>query len=125
MKKRIRYKKAIAVDGDTLAILYKGERRYVRVLGLDTDEITSTNKKERTKAKAAKNIFERKLNKCFIKPRLYGIQGKSREGGWPFWKHHNGRILAHVYIWRWFRFIDYADYMKSRKLVKKNSRWNK
>ena len=124
MKKKIKYTKVKAVDGDTLAILHKGERRYIRVTGLDTDELSSDCKKERRRAKTAKKVFEKKLQHCFIKPRLYGTKGKSREG-WPYWRNHNGRILASVYVWRWFRFISYSEYMKKRKLVKKNSKWNK
>jgi len=122
--KRIKYQKAKAVDGDTLAILYNGERRYVRVVGLDTDEMNDECKKKQKRARAAKRVFERKLEACCIKPRLYGTQGKSREG-WLYWHNHNGRLLAKVYIWRWWRFVDYADYMKERKMVKKGSRWNK
>lgn len=118
---RLRYRKAKAIDGDTLRIKWKGLAWYVRIIGLDTDEISGPHKK---RALEQKEELERHLRR-WPKAKIVASVHKTRTEKWKYLKHHNGRFLCHVYIWKWFRYVNYADYMKSKGMVKRNSKWNK
>lgn len=119
--KRIRYKDVRVVDGDTVHMLIKGVRWTARIRGLDTDEL---NGKYHDRAVQQKKELERLFSK-WVKPRIYAEIRESRQG-WPYIKVDNsGRWLCEVkirsFFWRW---VDYADYMIGKGMVKKNSKWN-
>jgi len=127
---RLRYYKARAVDGDTLRVVLKGAPKilmvkYVRIIGIDTEELSDTNNRKRIKAIQAKEECHRWL-KSFIKPRLFAVECKSHEGD-PYLKNHNGRILCRMMIWKWtkMKWVDYADHIIDKKLHKRESKWNK
>lgn len=127
---RIKYKKATVVDGDTLKIVVKGKPRplmtkYIRIVGIDTDEMKDPDPAKRLRAKRATIELERLMKKR-IKPRLFGSISKSREG-WPYFKNHNGRLLCTMMIWRWrpMGWHDFADHMIGKGLHKRGSKWNK
>jgi len=122
---KLRYSDYIVVDGDTLRVKTRGEWRYVRIIGLDADEMSangSKGKRARQQARKLKTFMRR-----WPKPKLKAKTGMVRNKRGYFFNHHNGRILAFIYVWSWrsLGYVDYASYMKSRKMVKKNSRWNK
>lgn len=117
---RLFYSKIKSVDGDTVRIKWNGLGWYVRIVGLDTDEMTENIKR----AIRQKEILDSFLRK-WIKPKLIAEIANSREG-WPYIKHHNGRFLCKMYVWQWTKlgYVDYAKYMIDTKNVKKGSRWN-
>lgn len=119
---RVRYRRVKAVDGDTLRILWNNEARYVRIIGVDTHELSSRNKNNKHKAELATTLLQRFLN-CFFKPRIYAFQGYTRDG-WPYLKSHGNRLLCKVYIWNWLWYVDYSKWVIRKGLHKKGSKWN-
>lgn len=121
-KIRVRYRRAKAVDGDTLRVLWNNEARYIRIVGVDTHELSSKNKTEKEKAEIATHLLDRFFKKIF-KPKIYAFQGQTRDG-WPYLKAHSGRLLCKVYVWRYIWYVDYAEYIIKKQLHKKRSKWN-
>jgi len=110
------------VDGDTLRVKWQGLAWYVRIVGLDTDELNGPKHK---RAVEQKGELDRFLKRWIFRPRLIAETAKSRKG-WQYIRHHNGRWLCRLYVWSWSRFwwMDYAEYMVKTGQVKKGSRWN-
>jgi endonuclease YncB( thermonuclease family) len=118
---KLRYSKIKSVDGDTIRIKWRGLAWYVRIVGLDTDELNGPKHNRAIKQQA---ILDSYLSK-WIKPRVIAEVGETREG-WPVIKHHNGRFLCRVLVWSWRRlwFVDYAKLMVNNGNVKRGSKWN-
>lgn len=119
---RIRYKAHITVDGDTLRFKWRGLWWYARIVGLDADEIKGRHKK---RAEQQKDKLDYLMCR-WPRPKMRAKTGKVQGRKGIFIKHHNGRFLVYLKIWSWrhLGYVDYADYMKKKKMVKKNSRWN-
>lgn len=122
MPKRLYHAKIVnVVDGDTVRILWQGLAWYVRIVGLDTDELEGPQHK---RAVRQTKILQRFVRRWF-KPRIIAETGKSREGH-QFIRHHDGRWLCRVYVWKWSRFwwVDYSKHMVKTGNVKRGSKWN-
>ena len=121
---KLHYSRLKPVDGDTLHAMIRGECRTIRILGIDTEEMKDGNRKAAKRAAVALQVLEKMTGKI-MKPRLYADKCKTREG-WPYWqKDAYGRILATVYVWSWYRYVNYADYIIGKNLHKRHSKWNK
>ena len=44
--------------------------------------------------------------------------------GWRYKRCRNGRVICAVYVWHRWRYVNYAEFMKSTGNVKKGSKWN-
>lgn len=129
--KRIKYKAFKVVDGDTVKILVKGKpaqlmSQTVRIVGIDTEEMTDDRAARRRVAIESKMLLSG-LMRSYIKPRFLCRVKKSREG-WPMYETDAyGRLLCVVKVWHWpaMKWLDYADIVISMGLHKKGSKWNK
>lgn len=124
---RLRYKNARAVDGDTIELsLTSGpkwiRRQTIRIVGIDTCEMTSEGEKGR-KALAAKEYLSNELNRWF-KPKIEIDVYMSRTKYPVVRKDRHGRILGTVKVFKWRGYKDYAEVIKEKGLHKKGSKWN-
>jgi len=118
---KLRYSAYEVIDGDTVKLMkHNGEWVTVRIIGLDTDELSGRHKKRGFQQKKKLEGFM----KAFIKPRFKMKVTKLKKGGWKTQRDKYGRVLAKVTVWRWLWFVDYAQHMKDKKMVKRNSKWN-
>lgn len=130
--KRLKYTAYQVVDGDTIDIIVNGYPRElmvhsVRVLGIDTEELTDDRARQKKLAIKAKVELQR-LMRSFVKPRLYcATVMKKGFRVRRFKTDAYGRLLCTIKIWRWskLRWEDYADYMIDKNLHKRGSKWNK
>lgn len=114
------YDRLRVIDGDTIEIRLLPSRllERCRIEGLDTDEISS----------GSRGRQQLELLRCFCSiypfcPYIFDrrISGKH---GRRIKRDAYGRLLVRVYVWRWWRYVNYAEWMKSTGNVKEGSKWN-
>lgn len=110
------YDKLEVIDGDTIKIRLWPSRlvETCRIEGLDTDEInTDRGKKHNTIANSllSSNSY---IFVFYVNTKL----GRKRK------RDAYGRLLVRVYVWRYWRYVNYAEWMKKKGHVKRGSKWN-
>lgn len=91
-------------DGDTFTIMYKGKKKSVRLIGIDTPESVHRNAKRNTKwGKIASDYTKNKLSGKTVYLR-YDVQKEDQYG----------RLLAYVYTLQNGKYVQY-----NKTLVKK------
>lgn len=106
------------IDGDTIEIRLwpSGFLERCRIEGLDTDEMDTHRGKEQ------KRIADR-LMVDYISCWVFNSVSRTKRGRVQK-RDAYGRLLVRVYVWRWWRYVNYAEYMKKTGNVKRGSKWN-
>jgi len=114
------------IDGDTIDVKlsFFGPWEVCRIAGLDCDEIKSKDAKKAKKAQSQKTQLESFFGKWIFKPWIFRTYQKARGGGRRVKRCGRGRAIVVVYVWRWFRYVKYSEWMVENGYVKKGSKWN-
>ena len=112
------YDRLRVIDGDTIQIRLWPSRlvETCRIEGLDTDEINTE------RGKRQKLLLDGFGSGVFL-PYVFAGYSRSKFGK-KRKRDAYGRLLVRVHVWRRWRYVNYADYMKRTGNVKKGSKWN-
>lgn len=107
------------IDGDTIEVKLwpSGLCETCRILEIDTDEIDTKRGVEQ------RQMLLNFCNGYFMHPYIVCDVSDSRLGR-KLRRDAYGRLLIKVYVWRWFRYVNYASFMKDKGMVKEGSKWN-
>jgi len=113
------------IDGDTIEVKrWFGLAETCRIKGLDCDEITSGATQNKHKAIQQKRILQSFVESKIFKPYVFETIKRSRQGWRKRESGKYGRLLVTVYVWSYWRYVNYAELMVKNGDVKKGSKWN-
>lgn len=109
------YNRIRVIDGDTIDLQLWPSMLWekCRIIGVDTDELGTKRGEDQKKRLESFN------HSIYVK--LLYTKTKSRR---RLKRDAYGRLLVKLYVWRWWRYVNYAEWMKSKGYIKKGSKWN-